>query len=82
MFMNLLRSIPALYIMFALLLSGCKAMDPLFVFIGCKDEKPVKSVELDQIDDSDYSHDDRFQFKKQIEKDEWRKKRYKKSEFQ
>ncbi len=47
---------------------------------GCKKDKPKPMVDIDTIK-TDGSHDDRFLFRKEIEKEESRGKKYQKKNF-
>ena len=47
---------------------------------GCKDKKNPDMVDMDTIKD-DGSHDNQYIFRKEIEKEQMRGKKYKKKEF-
>ncbi|HNX24260.1 MAG TPA: hypothetical protein PKG60_09435 [Spirochaetota bacterium] len=50
------------------------------VLVSCKDKKESPMVDMDTIK-TDGSHDDRYIFQKEIEKEEMRGKKYKKNNF-
>ncbi len=50
------------------------------ILAGCSREKETPMVDMDTIK-TDGSHDDRYIFKKEIEKEERRGKKYKKNDF-
>lgn len=50
------------------------------LFAGCKKDKETHMVDMDTIK-TDGSHDDRYIFQKEIQKEESRGKKYKKTNF-
>lgn len=52
----------------------------LTINTGCKKEKPRPLIDMDTIK-TDGSHDDRYIFRKEIEKEEYRDKKYQKKDF-
>ena len=50
------------------------------LLISCKDKKEHPLVDMDTIQ-TDGSHDDKYIFQKQIEKEEKREQKYKKNKF-
>ncbi|MCP4137880.1 MAG: hypothetical protein GY754_43360 [bacterium] len=51
------------------------------VSLSCSKDKKKNMVDLEQIDIIDGSNNNRYLFRKEIEKEKWRKNRYKKDEF-
>lgn len=52
----------------------------LSILQGCKEKKKPNMVDMDTIK-SDGSHDDKYIFRKELEKEESRGKKYKKNDF-
>jgi len=56
---------------------GCDFLES----VGLKKKKTKRFVEFEQVDDIDGSTNDRYIFRKEIEKEKWEKNRYIKEEF-